>query len=185
MLSINDNEFDSLMKLIEQYRGEAEICKKAGAPLAGCVSIAGAMEAGILAMAYCCGDEVPGTDTFRRKGEQDLRKWNLKELLDLAREMNWLPSKVPMDKIARLSGIEPDEALKQGDLWYFADVVREVRDLVHPGRNLRLWSGVQISKEYLDSVEETVQIVFDVLYGKLIALIKDDPEFKTINSGAH
>jgi hypothetical protein len=175
MLRISDEDFDALRKLIEQFRTEADNCKKACAPLAGCIMIAGALEAGILAMAYCCEDEVSKTDTFRRTHEPDLRQWGLKDLLDLAREMAWLPTTVPMDKIARLSGVDPDEALKNGDLWYFAEVVREVRDLVHPGRNLRLWSGIGPTKEYLDSVEETVQIVFEVFYEKLIDLIKDEP----------
>jgi hypothetical protein len=63
---------------------------------------------------------------------------------------------------------------------YFADAVREVRDMVHPGRHLRLWSGVKLTKDYLESVEEIVQIVYDHLYGRLITLIKNDPEFKNL-----
>jgi len=174
MISISENDFDSLLKLVEQFRTEADNCKKAGAPLAGCIMIAGALEAGILAMAYCCEDEVSKTETFRRTREPDVRYWGLKDLLDLARELRWLPSTVPLDKIARLSDISSDEALERGDVWYFAEVVRGVRDLVHARRNLRLWSGVSPTKEYFDSVEETVQVVFDVLYGKLIDMIKDD-----------
>ncbi len=175
MLSVSDDEFNSLLKLIEQNRLEVDKCKKAGASLASCVMIGAAMEAGLLGMAYCCEDEVSRSETFRTKQKPDLREWNLYDLLVLANEMKWLPTKVPIDKIARKSEIDSDDALKQGDVWYFADVVREVRDLVHPGRNLRLWSGVQTSKEYLESVEETVEIVFDVLYGKLVDLIKNGP----------
>jgi hypothetical protein len=78
------------------------------------------------------------------------------------------------------SGIDPDQALKQGDVAYFADYVREVRDMVHPGRYLRLWSGVEVGKEYVDPVEEIVQIVYDHLHGRLITLIKNAPEFKNL-----
>jgi hypothetical protein len=84
-----------------------------------------------------------------------------------------------------LSGIDPDQALKQGDVAYFADVVREVRDMVHPGRYLRLWSGVKVGKEYVDSVEEIVQIVYDHLYDKLITLIEKDPAFKNLGNTAN
>jgi hypothetical protein len=94
--------------------------------------------------------------------------------------MKWLPSSLPLGKAARLSGIDPDEALKQGDVVYFADVVREVRDMIHPGRYVRLWSGLKVTKEYLDTVEETVQVIYDLLYDWLITLIRSDPEFKKI-----
>jgi hypothetical protein len=174
MLRISDNDFDALRKLIDQFGTEAENCKKAGASLAGCIMIAGALEAGILAMAYCCEDEVSQTETFTRKSEPDLRIWGLKDLLDLAKELTWIPSTIDENTIARLSEIDPDEALRRGDVWYYADFVRETRDLVHAGRNLRLWSGIGPTKEYLDTVEETVQVVFDILYQKLIDLIKDD-----------
>lgn len=146
---MSENDFDSLQKLMRQYHKEAQRCKLANAPLAGCLMLAAAMEAVLLSMAYCFKDEVLATETFRKIGEKDLRKWNLKDLVALARETKWLPSKLPIDKIARLSGIEPEEALKQGDVGYFAEAVREVRDLVHPGRNLRLWAGVEVTKEYL------------------------------------
>ena len=179
---MSESDFDFLQKLMDQYEEEARKCKEAGVPLAGSVMYAAAMEAALLAIAYCDEDGIRGTDTYVKAGENDLRKWGLKQLLDLANEMKWLPSNLPLGEIARLSGIDPDEALKHGDVAYFADVVREVRDMVHAGRYLRLWSGVEVGKEYVDSVEEYVQIVYDHLYDRLITLIKNNPEFKKLAS---
>jgi len=185
MSKMTENDFEFLQKLMEQYEEEAKKCKAAGALLAGCAIHAAAMEAALLAMAYCCEEEMQVTDTFRRVGEEDLRKWDLKQLLDLASEMKWLPTSLPLGEIARLSGIEPDEALKNSDVIYFADVVREVRNMIHPGRYLRLWSGVEVSKEYLDSIEETVKIVYDHLYEQLITMITSDPDFKKFSNNPH
>jgi hypothetical protein len=182
MSKMIENDFEFLQKLMEQYEEEAQKCKDAGALLAGSAIHAAAMEAALLAMAYCCEEEMKVSDTFRRVGEEDLRNWDLKQLLDLASEMRWLPTSLPLGKIARMSGIEPDEALKNGDVVYFADVVREVRNMIHPGRYLRLWSGVQVSKEYLDSIEETVKIVYDHLYEQLITMITGDPDFKKFSN---
>lgn len=175
---MSESDFEFLQKLILQYREEAEKCKQAGAHLAGCVILAAAMEAGLLAIAYCCETEILGTETYRQAGKKDLREWGLRQLLDLANEMKWLPSNLPLGEIARLSGINPDQALKKGDVVYFADFVREIRDMVHPGRHLRLWSGVKLTKDYLVSVEEIVRGVYDHLYQELMTLIESSPEFK-------
>ena len=96
--------------------------------------------------------------------------------------MKWLPASLPLREIVRLSGIEPGQALKNGDVIYFADVVREVRNMIHPGRYLRLWSGVEVSNEYLDSIEETVKIVYDHLYEQLITMITSDPDFRKFSN---
>ena len=177
---MSEKDFGFLLKLMDYYQEEARKCKQADAHLAGCVVLAAAMEAGLLGMAYCLDTEVRGTETFQRARDKDLRTWALKRLLDLANEMKWLPSNLPLGKEARLSGIKPDEAIERGDVIYLADVVREVRDMIHPGRYVRLWSGVKVTMEYLDSVEERVQIVYDLLYDRLTTVIRNHPEFKKI-----
>jgi hypothetical protein len=175
---MSDSDFDMLQKLLNRYHEESEKCRVAGAPLAGSIMQAALMEAGLLSMAYCCDAETRATKTFREAKEADLRKWSLKQLLDLANELNWLPSNLPLGVTAYRSGVDPDQALRQGDVVYYADVVREIRDMIHPGRHIRLWSGVKITKKYLESVEETVATVYDYLYDKLIALIESGPEFQ-------
>lgn len=183
MSKMTESDFEFLQeKLMEQYEEEAKKCKDAGAILAGCAIQAAAMEAALLAMAYCCEEEMRVTDTFRRVGKEDLREWDLKELLDLASDMKWLPTSLRLGEIARLSGVEPDQALKKGDVVYFADVVREVRNMIHPGRYLRLWSGIEVTKGYLDSVEETVKVVYDHLNNQLESMITSDPDFKKFSS---
>ena len=77
-----------------------------------------------------------------------------------------------MGKVARASGITLKSALANGDLGYFADVVREIRNLVHPGVYLRRMRNVKIGKSYYQFCFEVEEIVFDHLYAKIEASIK-------------
>jgi hypothetical protein len=178
MFGISDKDFNFLLDLSVRYDKEAINCKKNGQILASCVMYAARMEAEILAMALVHESEVIASNTYQQERKHDLRKWQLKSLLDLSRELNWIPSSLPMGVIARKSGVESDEALKRGDVGCFADHVREVRDMIHPGRYLRLWSGVPITNEFVESVEETVTVVNEVLENKIHESIKNSPEFQ-------
>jgi hypothetical protein len=169
-----EQDEEQLLSIIEGYQQEAEKCRSADAYLAGCVMLGAALEASLLAMAKCYSDEVKGTKTYSLKNEPDLDKWNLIDHLKVARELDWIPSKLALDKIARESGIDPKDALKNGDLGYFADVVREIRDMLHPGRYLRLWSGVRVTKEFLETSYEVVDLVRDYLLKKLEDSIRQE-----------
>jgi len=92
---------------------------------------------------------------------------DLFDLIKIVTELAWIPSKVPLDKTARESGISPDDALSKGDVGYFADVTREIRDMVHPGRHARLWKDVRISKRHYQFCYEIAEVVFEHLYAKL------------------
>ena len=50
--------------------------------------------------------------------------------------------------------------------------------VVHPGNYIRLYTGVHITKAFVDTVEETVSVVVEVLDQKLQESIKDSPEFR-------
>jgi hypothetical protein len=67
----------------------------------------------------------------------------------------------------RDSGLSPDDALAKGDLGYFADWVREIRNAVHPGNYLRRWRGERISKGYYEFCDIIIGLVSDHLYHKL------------------
>lgn len=167
-------EEKELLGMIEDWRREADNCRTVGAYLAGCVMLGATLEASLLAMSKCYSDEVKGTKTYSLKKEPDLDRWNLIDYLRVARELNWIPSKLALEKVARESGVDPEEALKNGDVGYFADVVREIRDMLHPGRYLRLFTGVKVTKDFLDTCYETVNTVQDLLFDKLVDSIRNE-----------
>lgn len=164
-MDVDEKELYSIMK---NYKDEADKCKQSGASLAACVMLGASLEAALLTMEKCYPDEVTQTQTYLKKKEHDLNKWDLIDHLKVAREFSWIPSKLSLEDLARTSGIDPEEALKNGDIGYFADAVREIRDMLHPGRYLRLWSGVRVTKEYVETCYEVVDVVQDLLYKKLI-----------------
>jgi hypothetical protein len=178
---MSDRDFDSLQKLMNQYEREAQKCKSAGASLAGCCMFAAGMEAALLSMAYCCEDEIRETKTYQTH-DKDLRKWDLKDLLNLANEMKWWPTTLAIGQAARKSRISSDKALKLADVGYFADWLREVRDLIHPGRNLRLESGVNVTKKFLRFAEEILSVIYDHLGSKMRTLILASPEFQKLEA---
>lgn len=46
----------------------------------------------------------------------------------------------------------------------------------------RLWSGVKVTEEYIESVEDIVKTVYDRLSGGVVTLIENDPEFKNLSN---
>jgi len=120
-----------------------------------------ALEAGLLTMVFLYPKEVTHTRTYRskKKPARDVAKWGLFDLLKVARELSWIPSVLPIDSIARLSGVDPEVAMSKGDLSYFADFVREVRGIVHPGRYMALWKGKRITKNYYGFCYDVLNLV--------------------------
>src|SRR3972149_579542 len=88
-------------------------------------------------------------------------------LLELARELRWIPSELPMGKVARASGISAKKVLANSDLGYFADVVRKIRNLVHPGVYVREMKNVKITKSYYEFCYDIAPHLFHIIQQKL------------------
>ena len=89
-----------------------------------------------------------------------LDRWTLMDLLAVAKELNWLPS-----------GLSPEDEwnsaiAKIGD---YVDVVRNIRNLIHPVRYLNDFSRKRFTKKYLEACFEIV----DTSIEYLSSLIKD------------
>ncbi len=124
------------------YRDEAAKCAGAGACLAGCVLLASALEAALMAMTQCCWGDVADyiSRSHAREFSRPLRDWGLSQFLLVAKDLGWLPAN--QDPNARL---DPSRT-KVGDL---VDVVRMVRNLVHPAIYLREYPGEKVTGKEL------------------------------------
>jgi hypothetical protein len=160
--------------MFDTYRKEARKCSKNRAYLAGCIFLGSALETSLLAMAKCYQTEVRHSNKYlsRRKKDRNIDKWDLFSLLELARELKWIPSKLPMGKVARASGISSEKALASGDLGYFADVVREIRNLVHPGVYLRNMGNARITRRYYGFCFEVIDLILERLEHELEVSIR-------------
>ncbi|HHY45431.1 MAG TPA: hypothetical protein GX512_06965 [Firmicutes bacterium] len=159
------NSLCEIIALFTFYRDEAERCRESGAYLASCVLLASALEAALLAMAECFAREV--SEFTRRSRAKELsrprKEWGLSQLLLIARNLDWLPS-----SHREIESLDPHDA-KVGD---YIEVVRVIRNLIHPGIYLREYPGEAITEKHLDISYRVLEIACECLSGKLDSAIQ-------------
>jgi len=163
---LSDDVFNEVIRLANQYRREAEKCQEAKAYLAGCVMIGAAFEAVLLSFANCYPEEASKATTApRRKGAvRPVLDWSLANLLAVAKECDWLPSGLSKEE-------EWDEAKAQiGD---YGEVIKDIRNLVHPARYAIDWSRKRVTKKYLETAFEIIDVAFDHLEYKINETLRD------------
>jgi hypothetical protein len=122
--------------------------------------IGAAFEAMLLSFANCYPEEALKSNAApRRKGKiKPLIEWSLANLLAVAKECNWLPSALSADD-------DWDDAKAQiGD---YGEVIKQIRNLVHPARYAIDWPRKRITKKYLESVFEILDVANDYLLYKI------------------
>lgn len=148
------------VKLFALYRDEAERCRSGGAYLASCVFLASALEAALLAMVECFPREVAAFSarSLAKELSRPRAEWGLSQLLLVARGLDWLPS--GRQDIRR---IEADRA-QVGDC---VEVVRVIRNLIHPAIYLRECPGENITQKHLDISCKVLELACECLSGEL------------------
>jgi hypothetical protein len=146
---VDENDERELLGLSMVYWREARKCEKAKAYLAGTVMLGSALETLLMLMVNCYPEDVERTGLFPiRKGVgRPLLEWNLADLLRVAAAANWLPRGLN-------SGDDWDaRKTKVGD---HAEVVRVVRNLLHPGRYVQDHHRKRVTAKYLQRMFEFV-----------------------------
>src|SRR6266853_67237 len=149
--SISDEEFNELLRLSRMYRREALKCKGAKAYLAGCITIASALESVLMAMFHLFGDKVQENCRIptRNGRPKKLLKWTLNELLRVANEMQWLP---------RGLGDGEEWKARRARIGDYAEFVRQVRNLVHATRYIKDYGKRRVTKRHLQVSLESVEV---------------------------
>ena len=83
----------------------------------------------------------------RKSKPKPLLKWDLVELLRVAKAAGWLPAGLKMDE---------DWDSKKARVGDYAEVVRQMRNLAHPARYLQDHSRRRVTKKYLQRQFEIV-----------------------------
>jgi len=117
--------------------------------------VAAALEAALVNMVECYPEEARSCAKAPR-GNKAFTQWSLAELLDVAKCVGWLPARL----IPRHDEFDSEKALV-GD---YAEVVREIRNLVHAGRYVTDYRDIDVTNEHL-------ALSFDVLDGVLDHLL--------------
>jgi len=171
---LSEELYNEVLRLAGYYRREAEKCRDSKAFLAGCIMIGAAFEALLLAFANCYPEEAfTSRNAPRRKGGsvKPLLSWSLADLLAVAKERMWLPSGLSR-------GDEWNEARAQiGD---YGEVIRNIRNLVHPARYAIDFPRKRITGRYLEASFVILDVAIDYLQNKIEGSIREaieqDPE---------
>jgi hypothetical protein len=141
---------DRLLEVARSYHLEGQRCAKAKAFLAATVLEVSALEALLQAMCCMYMRDVGKTTVYRGKRFRDRRnralEFTLSQLIDIAAELHWFPS-----KHATWAGMRTD-------LRGFAHAIREVRNYVHPGKRVRRTKPYKFSKNLYDGVCEVCDV---------------------------
>jgi len=158
---ITDEQFDELIRTARLYHRQSSRCMEAKAYLAGCVMVAAQLETLLMCACHIYGDEIPETSIpSTRNGQKPLLKWSLHELIRVARDCKWLPAGLELD--AQWSG----RKAKIGD---YAIVLKQFRNLVHPGAYVADSPRFRITKQRLERCFEIVEAANDHLLAKIRA----------------
>jgi hypothetical protein len=146
---LTDAEQKELGRLQRLYWKEAIRCEEAKAYLAGCVMLGSALETVLILMIDVYSEEAERTGKVPiSKGRpKPLLKWDLAELLAVAKAAGWLPSALDLDD---------DWNWRKAKIGDYAEVVRMMRNLAHPARYLKDHHGRRVTNKYLQRRFDTV-----------------------------
>lgn len=170
---LSEELYNEVLRLAGHYHREAEKCRDSKAFLAGCIMIGAAFEALLLAFVNCYSDEASASELApRRRGAlKPLLDWQLADLLAVAKERSWLPSRLSPDD-------EWDEA--RAHIGDYGEVIREIRNLVHPARHAVDFPRKRITSRYLESTFEILEVANEHLLKKIGDSLREaferDPE---------
>lgn len=145
------------MTAMGNYWFEAVSCETAGAYLASCIMLAATIEGQLVICVSILPEEAEAALTrLQESGEikKDLKvrkvlEWHLGELVSVAEEAKWLPSRLDRLSFPRPS---PDGNTSNS---LSLDLIRKFRNLVHPGRLVRKRNGQAVTKGELELLHDT------------------------------
>lgn len=174
---LTQEQHNEVFRLLEAYYREARRCMNSKAYLAGCIMMGAALEAALLAFANCYPDEALSSKSApTEKGSvKPLADWSLAELLAVAKEQGWLPSS--------LSPYEEWNG-KKAQIGDWAEVLRQMRNLIHPVRHMLDLPSKRITQQYLKTTFEIFEAATDHLLKMIdrslrIALVADNKDGNT------
>lgn len=140
-------ELERLSIVQKQFEAEAEISAQGGAYHAAVVMIGAAIEATLM---FACLNRPDNAQNARDRLPADKRpkrsspkRWNLQELMLVAKEAGWLPD---YQLLARTSPTPAPVAMVQSSS--LVDTVRKIRNLVHPRWHLSNRKVANVKHEY-------------------------------------
>lgn len=145
-----------LVELIGTYDRESERCAKVRAYYAACALQGAALEGLLLAMCDAFIDDVRTvlpTLPPEKRPKGPLTKWSLNDLIVIAKALDWLPSR-------KSKWAKP----KLGD---WTELVKELRNLVHPGRHINSYPKHRMRKGHYSDAYAILRSVTSHLWDRI------------------
>lgn len=148
--ALDEHAERELYRLYKYYWREAERCQKAKAYLAGCVMLGSALETLLMLIVNVYPEEAEAAGLIPASGgkSKPLLKWNLQELLAVAKRAGWLPSNLRVG--------EDEWATRSAKVGDYAEVARMIRNLAHPARYHLDHSRKRVTAKFLEQQFEVV-----------------------------
>jgi len=179
--TLTEDQEKELWRLQRYYWKEALRCEEAKAYLAGCVMLGSALETILILMISLYDDEADrtGKAPLYKGKPKPLLKWDLIELIAVAKAAGWLPAGMELGD---------DWDWKKARVGDFAEVVRMVRNLAHPARYLKDHPRGRVTNKYLQRQFDIVLACRDWLAAhnnrELLKHIKEEEKEKSPPAGA-
>ena len=159
-LALTEEQYNEVVRLSRAYHREAHRCRDAKAYLAGCVMMGAALEASLLAFVSCYPDEaLRSTRAPTKRGAiKPLAQWSLADLLAVAKERAWLPSGLSLDE---------EWSDKKAQIGDYTEVLRQIRNLIHPTQHMLSLPCKRITKRYLEMSFEIFEVATEYLLNKI------------------
>lgn len=159
---LSKGRFNNLIRLINAYDREVQRCTKARAYYAASAFLGAQLEGMLLGMCDLFPEDVrkwfAKLPPKERRKKNAIDRWDLDTLFRVARDLEWLPARS-----------NPRGHYKIGD---WVNLIKEMRNLVHPGRHLRDYPKLRIGNTHLRDAKD----VFNAANSWLMAKIGDDLE---------
>jgi hypothetical protein len=156
---VRGRRLNVLLSLIGRYRSEAEKSASVRAYYAACITLGAALEALLLSMCSMRGEEVEKYVAALATANRPPRKaeqWQFHHLLSAATALKWLPARANRHSRPKLAE--------------WVHLVKELRNLVHPGRHIREYSNLKLDKHNWNDAKA----IFDLALSSILDLVKTD-----------
>jgi hypothetical protein len=157
---VSDEQERELHRLRRFYRNEARRCSRGRGYLAACVMAAAELETSLLLMVNIYPEEATAAGKLptHKKAVKPLVEWSLAELLRVAKAAGWLPSGLELGD---------DWNRRRAKVGDYAEVARQVRNLLHPARYMEDHFGKRVTKKHLKLVFETIEAAGSFLLARV------------------
>jgi hypothetical protein len=156
---LTESQFNELLDYLNLLYKELDACETAGAYYAGCFVLGGILEGMLLSTIHCFTEEVDQALSSLSKKDSRISEsplhWTLADMLWISFEAGWFPFK----------GTDDPEQGELGD--WLLNFVKELRNLIHPGKKLRDYSKVKISKKHFKAAREFIELASEKLLEKI------------------